>query len=160
METFFGLNPNDAGTPPAIPTATAGERAAGQHANGVHMPYWKSSTPATSSTLVGVLIGRDGDGVSDRVLNEDARSFSHRFTLAPRARRSVSINQVLGSRAAVAIVGIRRAVGRGSLDDVGNDRESGHRPLRQRRARAGDDVVLSKSAPGPFLLYYLFEIPG
>ena len=69
------------------------------------------------------------------LLSESGGVVSHRFTLGPRQRQSVSINTVLGAAGAVAIIVESDVAGRGgSLHDLGHER---HRCVtRQRRAGA------------------------
>ena len=153
-ETFFGLDPNDAGDATGNPDSdgrtNAQEFADGRHPNGRHMRYFAEGSTGYFDTSVGVLNLSETQTahVAIALLNEVGGVVSHRFTLAPRARQTVSINagaRDLGRRGNRRR--IRRPRGRGSLDDVGPER---HRGLaRQRRTRAGDDVVLRRRRHRP-----------
>ena len=153
-ETFFGLDPNDAGDATGDPDSdgrtNAQEFADGRHPNGLHMRYFAEGSTGYFDTSVGVLNLSETQTahVAIALLNEVGGVVSHRFTLAPRARQTVSINAVLGISAAVSIV-VESDV------PVAADRwmtwgSSGHRGVaRQRRTRAGDDVVLRRGRHRP-----------
>ena len=109
-EDFFGLNPNDAGDAAGDPDndgrTNAQEFAAGRHPLGHHVRYFAEGSTGYFDTSVAVLnlSTTDTAHVALALLSESGGVVSHRFTLAPRQRQSVSINTVLGAAGAVAIV--------------------------------------------------------
>ena len=164
-ETFFGLNPNDAGDATGDPDSdgrtNAQEFADGRHPNGVHMRYFAEGSTGYFDTSVGVLNLSETETahVAIALLNEVGGVVSHRFTLAPRARQTVSINQVLGISAAVAIVvesDVPVAADRWmtwGTTGIGASLDSG-------APAPATTWYFAEGATGPFLLYYLFENPG
>ena len=164
-ETFFGLNPNDpsdaTGDPDSDGRTNAQEFADGRHPNGVHMRYFAEGSTGYFDTSVGVLNLSETETahVAIALLNEAGGVVSHRFTLAPRERQTVSINEVLGISAAVAIVvesDVPVAADRWMTwgpTGIGASLDSG-------APAPATTWYFAEGATGPFLLYYLFENPG
>ena len=164
-ETFFGLDPNDAGDATGDPDGdgltNAQEFADGRHPNGVHMRYFAEGSTGYFDTSVGVLNLSETETahVAIALLNQAGGVVSHRFTLGPRARRTVSINEVLGVSAAVAIVvesDVPVAADRlmtWGTSGIGASLDSG-------APAPATTWYFAEGATGPFLLYYLFQNPG
>ena len=164
-ETFFGLDPNDAGDATGDPDSdgrtNAQEFADGRHPNGVHMRYFAEGSTGYFDTSVGVLNLSETETahVAIALLNQSGGVVSHRLTLGPRARQTVSINEVLGVSAAVAIVvesDVPVAADRWMTwgpSGIGASLDSG-------APAPATTWYFAEGATGPFLLYYLFENPG
>lgn len=93
------------------------------------------------------------------LLVESGGTVSHALTLGPHQRQTISINEVLGTSAAVSIivesdvpVAADRWMTWGSTG-VGASLDSG-------ASAPGTTWYFAEGATGPFLLYYLFENPG
>ena len=164
-ETFFGLDPNDpsdaTGDLDGDSLTNAQEFAAGRHPNGLHMRYFAEGSTGYFDTSVGLLNLSETETahVAIALLNEVGGVVSHRLTLGPRARQTVSINAVLGVSAAVAIVvesDVPVAADRWmtwGTSGIGASLDSG-------APAPATTWYFAEGATGPFLLYYLFENPG
>jgi hypothetical protein len=164
-ETFFGLDPNDgadaAGDLDGDGLTNAQEYAAGRHPVGRFARYFAEGSTGFFDTTVAVLnmSATDTAHVSLALLRESGGVTTHRVTLAPRGRQSVSLNAVLGTSAAVSIivesdvaVAADRTMTWGTTG-VGLSLDSG-------APSPATTWYFAEGATGPFLLYYLFENPG
>ena len=164
-ETFFGLNPNDPADAAADPDGdgltNAQEFAAGRHPFGLFARYFAEGSTGFFDTDLAVLnLSTTATAhVSVALLNESGGVTSHQITLAPRGRRSVSLDTILGTAAAVSIIvesdvaiAADRAMTWGT-SGIGLSLDSG-------APAPATTWYFAEGATGPFLLYYLFENPG
>jgi methionine-rich copper-binding protein CopC len=164
-ETFFGLNPNDPADAAADPDGdgltNAQEFAAGRHPFGLFARYFAEGSTGFFDTDLAVLnLSTTATAhVSVALLDESGHVTSQQITLAPRGRRSVSLDTILGTAAAVSIIvesdvaiAADRAMTWGT-SGVGLSLDSG-------AAAPATTWYFAEGATGPFLLYYLFENPG
>jgi hypothetical protein len=164
-EEFFGLNPDDpndaAGNPDADDLTNAQEYAARRHPNGRHVRYFAEGSTGFFDTTVALLNPSPTETahVALALLVESGGIVSHRLTLDPRQRQTISINDVLGSSAAVSIIvesDVPVAADRWmtwGTTGIGASLDSG-------APAPGTTWYFAEGATGPFLLYYLFENPG
>ena len=164
-EDFFGLNPNDAGDATGDPDndgrTNAQEFAAGRHPLGHHVRYFAEGSTGYFDTSVAVLnlSTTDTAHVALALLSESGGVVSHRFTLAPRQRQSVSINTVLGAAGAVAIIvesDVAVAADRFMTwgpSGIGASLDSG-------ASAPATTWYFAEGATGPFFLFYLLQNPA
>ena len=164
-ETFFGLDPNDAGDATGDPDndgrTNAQEFAAGRHPLGHHVRYFAEGSTGYFDTSVAVLnlSTTDTAHIALALLSESGGVVSHRFTLAPRQRQSVSINTVLGASGAVAIIvesDVAVAADRFMTwgpSGIGASLDSG-------ASAPATTWYFAEGATGPFFLYYLLQNPA
>ena len=153
------------GTPPAIPTTTAGRTRRSspprRHPLGHHVRYFAEGSTGYFDTSVAVLnlSTTDTAHVALALLSESGGVVSHRFTLAPRQRQSVSINTVLGASGAVAIIvesDVAVAADRfmtWGTSGIGASLDSG-------ASAPATTWYFAEGATGPFFLYYLLQNPA
>ena len=165
MGDFFGLDPDDAadatGDPDSDGRTNAQEFAARRHPLGRHVRYFAEGSTGYFDTSVAVLnlSTTDTAHVALALLSESGGVVSHRFTLAPRQRQSVSINTVLGASGAVAIIvesDVAVAADRfmtWGTSGIGASLDSG-------ASAPATTWYFAEGATGPFFLYYLLQNPA
>ena len=164
-EDFFGLDPDDAadatGDPDSDGRTNAQEFAARRHPLGHHVRYFAEGSTGYFDTSVAVLnlSTTDTAHVALALLSESGGVVSHRFTLGPRQRQSVSINTVLGASGAVAIIvesDVAVAADRfmtWGTSGIGASLDSG-------ASAPATTWYFAEGATGPFFLYYLLQNPA
>ena len=164
-EEFFGLNPDDptdaAGNLDGDDLTNAQEYAARRHPNGRHVRYFAEGSTGFFDTSLGLLNPSPTETahVAIALLVESGGIVSHRLTLDPLQRQTISINDVLGASAAVSLivesdtpVAADRWMTWGTTG-IGASLDSG-------APAPATTWYFAEGATGPFLLYYLFENPG
>ena len=163
-EDFFGLDPDDAadatGDPDNDGRTNAQEFAARRHPLGHHVRYFAEGSTGYFDTSVAVLnlSATETAHVSLALLSESGGVVSHRFTLGPRQRQSVSLNTVLASGAVAIIVESDVPVAADRFmtwgtSGIGASLDSG-------ASAPATTWYIAEGATGPFFLYYLLQNPA